>query len=128
MSAGTPERAVRMLRQISRRAQGLWLLTDLQILTPQVLQYALGIQFRRRIILMGATRRHAEQGALLAVDYEPHSLGRRAAGVVNRYLAGARRRLGLGPGNIRLTVNRGTARTLRIPVAGLKAAGAELVQ
>jgi hypothetical protein len=127
MEARSPAQAVRMLRRLSRKAEGLWLPVDLDILTPQVLQYALGLQFRRRVVVAGATRRHAEQGALLALDYEPHSLGRRAASIANRYLAG-HRDLQAAPGNIRLSVNRGTAQTLGISTGAFRAAGAEFVQ
>jgi ABC-type uncharacterized transport system substrate-binding protein len=125
--ANSPAQAVRRLRRLSRKAEGLWLPVDLEILTPQVLQYALGLQFRRRVVLMGATRRHAEQGALLALDYEPHSLGQRAARIANRYLAG-HQDPELTPGSVRLSVNRGTAQTLKISTAAFRAAGAEFVQ
>ena len=128
IEAPSPTRAIALLRQMNRQAQGLWLLTDLDLLTPQVLQYALGIQFRRKVVLMGATRRHAEHGALLALDYEPTSLGREAADIANQLLAGVQRRRITVVGAItRLCVNQGTARTLRVPLSRLKAAGAEMV-
>lgn len=128
IEAPSPTRAIALLRRMSRQAQGLWLLTDLDLLTPQVLQYALGIQFRRNVLLMGATRRHVEHGALLALDYEPNSLGREAADIANQLLAGVPgRRITVVGATTRLCVNQGTARTLRVPLSPLKAAGAEMV-
>lgn len=129
ISAPTPGRAIALLRRMNRRAKALWLLTDLDILTPQVLQYALGVQFRRRVLLVGATRRHAEQGALMAVDQEPHSIGRHAADLANRILAGAAPAGTEDPAPaVRLCVNASTAKTINVPLGRLKAAGAELVQ
>lgn len=128
IEAPSPTRAIGLLRRMNHQARGLWLLTDLDLLTPQVLQYALGIQFRRKVLLMGATRRHAEHGALLALDYEPNSLGREAADIANQLLAGVpRRRITVVGATTRLCVNQGTARTLRVPLSRLKAAGAEMV-
>ena len=129
LTAATPAKAIVLLRRMDRRARALWLLTDLDILTPQVLQYTLGIQFRRHVIVMGATRRHAEHGALMAMDYEPDSIGRCAADLANQTLAGVpRAKLDTSAVAVRLCVNKSTARTLGVQVARLKAAGAELVQ
>jgi len=127
--AAAPEKAIGLLHRRSTSITGLWLLTDLKILTPQVLQYALGIQFRRRVPLMGATRRQVEQGALFAVDQEPHALGQQAAQIANRLLAGVPARpIEVPPVRTRLCVNRGAAQTLGLALARLKAAGAELVE
>ncbi len=123
LQASTPAQAISLLRRLGDKVQGLWLYTDLRILTAQVVQYALGLQFRRRLPLMGATRWHVQQGALLALDYAPHVLGRRAAALTNQTLAGGRRRgrswQRLPPLKPRLTLNRGTARALGLPIAAL---------
>jgi hypothetical protein len=122
LQASTPAQAISMLRRLGEKTQGLWLFTDLRILTAQVVQYALGLQFRRRLPLMGATRRHVKQGALLALDYAPHVIGRRAAALTNQILTGPRRRRlrqKLPPLRPRLTLNRGTARALGLQITAL---------
>ena len=111
MKASTPARAMSLLRKAGPRVHAIWLLPDIRLLTPQVFQYALWLQFRKNIPLMAATRRHTREGAAFAVDYAPRALGVRAAARANRILSGAR------PGRFRkllprLSVNRSTARRI----------------
>jgi len=136
--ARSPAQAIDLLRRMrpgeasgqpTGKIGGVWLLTDLQILTPQVLQYALRVQFSRGLPLVGATRRQVEQGALLAVDLEPHALGQQAASIANQILAGVpRKKISVSVGKTRICVNRGAAQTLGVPLALLRSAGAELVE
>jgi len=93
-----------------------------------VVQYALGIQFRRHVPLMGATRRQVQQGALFAVDYDPHAVGEQAALIANHLLAGAKGAPTLAPARPRLSVNRATAHSLRVDSSAFRALGAELVE
>lgn len=85
--ARSPGEAVSRLRQVVSRVDALWLQPDLDVLTLQVFQYALVLQFRRGVALVGASRRHAAQGALLALDHSPTAIGRQAALVANQILA-----------------------------------------
>jgi len=128
LPAASPSEAISLLRRMSRRVEGIWLVPDLDILTPQVVQYALGIQFRRHVLLMGATCRHVEQGALFAMDCETHDVGRRAAQLANRMLAGGTPDESAGSCRPRLCVNRSTATYLRIPLSELRELGAELFE
>ncbi len=117
-AARTPGDAISRLRQM-RDLDGLWLMTDLEILTPQVFQYALVLQFRRGIPVLGATRRHAAQGALFALDHDPHEVGRQAAALTNQLLAGTRP-APLAQLPAELTVNLATAQRLRIASTALR--------
>ena len=51
MEAHTPAMAMSLLRGMNPRMDALWLLPDIRLLTPQVFQYALGLQFRRSMPL-----------------------------------------------------------------------------
>ena len=126
LAAATPARAMTLLRKAGSRTDALWLLPDIRLLTPQVFQYALGLQFRRNIPLMAATRRHTRGGALFAVDYSPRALGSRAAARANRVLSGARatRYRPLRP---RLSVNRTTARRIGAWTEDLKRRATEVL-
>jgi putative tryptophan/tyrosine transport system substrate-binding protein len=79
---------LRLLRRSPRQLDGLWLFPDLDLLQPQVFQYMLAIQSRRRIPLLGATRRHTAQGALFSLDFDPGELGRQMAQLANQLLTG----------------------------------------
>jgi len=110
--ASSPEEAISRLRALGRQAQGLWLVPDLDILSPQVLQYALMLQFRRHQPLLGATRRHTRQGALFALDHDPEDLGRQAAVLTNQLLAG---QVGTAPAlPAKLSLNLATAQRIGV--------------
>lgn len=89
LRATTPEEAITRLREASTAVDAIILRPDLDLLRPLVFQYTLMIQSRRRIPVVGATRRHTAQGALMALDYAPQDIGRAAAEVANQILQGA---------------------------------------
>lgn len=129
LAARSPAEAIQLLRRHAKNFEGLWLLPDVSILTPQVFLYAIGLQFRRRVILMGATRPHVNKGALFAIDHNPHLLGRRAATVANRLLAAQRvtHPETLGGVSYRLTVNRFTAARIKVAMAPLRKIATDVV-
>jgi hypothetical protein len=125
--AGSPERAISRLRTAGA-VQGLWLLADVDVLHPQVFQYALGLQFRHRVPVMGATRRHAAQGALFALDYAPASLGQQAAVAANQILAGLDPRSTSAAVQPRLSLNLSSARRIAADVTVLRRHAEEVFQ
>jgi ABC-type uncharacterized transport system substrate-binding protein len=134
LNANTPKDAMSQLRRLSRTVEGLWLPVDLSILTPQVSHYAVGLQFRRRIPLMGATQRHASKRALFAVDYTPSDLGRQAAVAANQLLSGRikrarlRRVSQLANMRPRVTLNLVTAQRLKLDTVALRALATEMLK
>jgi hypothetical protein len=125
--ARTPGEAISRLREVVSRVSALWLQPDLDILSLQVFQYALVLQFRRGVALVGASRRHAAQGALLALDHSPTVIGRQAAAVANQILA-ASPPAPPAPLPVELSVNLGTAARIGANVAALKARASHLYQ
>ncbi len=118
LRATSPTHAIRLMRKAIPRIDGLWLLPDLELLRPQVFQYALVLQSRLRIPLMGITRRHAEQGALLALDYDPHDVGSLAAHLANQILTG--KDLTAPPLTPQLTINLSAAHGLGVDLKALR--------
>lgn len=116
--SSSPERALTQLRMLPNTVDGIWLVPDLHVITPQVFHYALGVQFRRRIPLIGGTKSHVERGALLALDHAPTQLGYHAASIVNQYITDGEiphsETSTIPP---RLTLNKSTARRLNIQFA-----------
>jgi hypothetical protein len=128
LAAENPADAIVRLRHLPRGIEGLWLTADLSVLSPQVVQYAIGLQLRRRIPLMGVTQRHARQGALFAIDFAPAMIGRHAAALAN--LMANRRELFAATEHLpaRITVNLSTARRIGIAPAPLRRLASELVR
>jgi hypothetical protein len=139
--ARSPARAVSKLSRLPREAQGLWLFTDLAVLSPQVLQVAIGLQFRRRLPLLAATRQHVNGGALFALDYSPTTVGQQAAVLAEQLLQRRKRRrrkrprgarvvVGTGPYGAkapRLTINAQTARRIGVSLKKLRPAATEVL-
>jgi len=130
--------AVRALRGLVDGVQALWLPGDLDVVTPQVFQFALMLQIERGIPVAAATRQQVHSGALLAVDFNPRDAGHSAAYLANRILDGrspsspdARSggpkedRLDLLSG-ARMTVNGTVARRLGADLAALERLGARV--
>ncbi len=143
--ARSPARAVSRLSRLPPTAEGLWLFPDLAVLSPQVLQVAIGLQFRRRMPLLATTRQHVAGGALFALDYGPTVVGRQAAALAEGLLqrrpmrrrakrSGRRHRatlrIGEGPYGAkapRLTVNAQTAKRIGVSLARLRAGATEVL-
>ena len=119
--------AVRELNRISGQIDALWLAPDLDVMVPQLFQYALGLEIRRAIPIVGVSRHQVRSGALLAVDADPRAIGRQAAALVNELLAGVPAEelmAATQTGSLELVVNADVARRLHADVAALKALGA----
>ena len=118
--------AVRALHLIAHAVDAIWLAPDLDVLVPQLFQYALGLQIRENLPLVVVTRQQVKSGGLLAVDAEPRAVGRQAAQLVNELLAGtpAETLVEAGQtGTLDLVVNGDVARRLGADLASLKALG-----
>lgn len=120
--------AVRALHAMADKVDALWLPGDTDVITPQVFQYALRLQLERGLAVAAATRQQVHSGALVAADFDPHSSGRIAADLANRYLEG--RSVESQPSEVdvwsgaRVTVNAQVARRLGVDVPALVRMGA----
>jgi hypothetical protein len=123
----TGPEAVRALHAFVDHVQAIWLPGDTDVVTPQVFQYALGVQLERGMPLAAATRQQVHSGALVAVDFSPRAAGRAAAELANRFLDGksvtAREELELY-GGARISINSLVARRLGVDRDALERMGA----
>jgi hypothetical protein len=127
--------AVRALRGMVDGVQALWLPGDLDVVTPQVFQFALRLQIERGIPVAAATRQQVHSGALLAVDFNPRDAGHSAAFLANRILDGRapsdakngakEDQLDVMSG-ARMSVNGTVARRLGVDLAALERIGARV--
>lgn len=112
--------AVRTLRRMAPYVGALLLVPDLEVMTPQVFQYALTLQIQRSLPLLGVTRYQVKSGALLAWDADPRALGRQATEYVHQLLDGMSTTelldSTLPTVPVELTVNRDAARRLKANV------------
>lgn len=121
--------AVRELSRVSGDVDAIYLMPDLDVLTPQLFLYALTLEIRRSLPVIGATRQQVKSGALLAVDADPRAVGRQAAELVNQLLAGTPEEDLIDAtqtGSLDLVVNADAARHLGADVAALRALGARV--
>lgn len=121
--------AVRQLHRNAGEVDALWLAPDLDVLTPQLFQYALALEIRHAVPLVGVTRQQVKSGALLAIDADPHAIGRQAAELAHQLLSGTPPATVIaGPSsvNVELTVNGDVAARLGIDVRTLRAREARI--
>jgi hypothetical protein len=122
--------AIRNLRERAAEVDALWLAPDLDVLTPQLFQFALSLEIRRNLPLVAVTRQQVQSGALLAIDADPHAVGRQAADLAYQLLAGTTPASLLDterPMSVaELTVNRDAARRLGIDEDALARLGARI--
>ncbi len=127
--AGDGPQAVRELRKIAPSIDALWLAPDLDVLTPQLFQYAITLEIQRMIPVAAVTRQQVKSGALLAIDADPHAVGRQAAEIANRLLSGEDfQKIGASQqtGSLELSINGEVARRLGVDVPALLALGARV--
>jgi ABC-type uncharacterized transport system substrate-binding protein len=98
LSASSSAAAIRELRELfvpipdEQRAvarapvDALWLGADPLLIDQQVLQFALQMQIRWKVAVVGATRQQVSFGALMAVDWPLEAVGRHLAWQVNQLL------------------------------------------
>ena len=122
--------AVRELHRIIEQSpsiDALWLAPDVDVLTSQLFQYALTLEIERGLPIAAPTRQLVRSGALLSIDADPRAVGRKAAEIANRLLAGEEASFVEGTGRaggLELIVNADVARRLGVTPAGLAALGA----
>ena len=134
LRANSPEQAITILRQSAKHLDALWLATDLSLVSPQVVQYAIGLQFLRNIPVLGASRRYTVLGCFAVLDYPPVELGKQAVKVATTILQRAPlhrkqwfasrqtppNQTAHAPIRKRLTVNKLAAQRLRVSIASLQ--------
>ncbi len=107
--------------------EAIWLAPDPSVFTPQLFQYALQLEIEQMIPLVAVTRQQVKSGALLAIDADPRAVGRQAADLANRLLAGERLAAiahSQRESAFDLIVNQDVARRLGVDVAALSAQSA----
>lgn len=121
--------AIRLLRRAATSIDAIWLTPDPDVHTAQLFQYALTLQLRNALPVIGATRQQVRSGALLAVEVDPRDVGRRAAAIATRLLAGDRdgaERIARTGQPSRLIANREIGRLLGVDLAALRRLGASV--
>jgi len=68
----------------------LWILPDTTILRSRVIEQMLLFSYRKRIPVLGLSRRHAEMGALVSLSFaSSEDIGRQAAELARRIAEGS---------------------------------------
>lgn len=125
--AGDGPEAVRELSRVAARIDALWLAPDLDVMVPQLFQYALRLQIQDALPVAAVTRQQVKSGALLSVDAAPRTVGRDAAAIINELLEGQKPAAlldGARANALELSVNPEVARRLHADLDALRRMGA----
>lgn len=130
-------REVRSPREVPSLVEGMkgdieafLMLPDTTVVTPETVEYLFLFSLKSGIPIVAFSDKYVEMGALMALDVDPHDLGRQCGEIVRKILSGT------SPGRIPrseprsavLTVNGRIARKLGIPLNDDALARARLIR
>jgi len=116
LPVGSAREAAARLEELAGRVDALWLLPDLTMAVPEVVQSLLLFSLRHRVPVLAFFPSYLERGATLAVSADPEAMAAQAARMARRLLAGAPP-AGVPaepPSRIVVTVNRAVAAKLGV--------------
>jgi len=110
------ERLPDALASLANDVQVVWGIADTLVLTPETARSFLLFQFRQRIPFAGLSESWVKAGSLYALDRDWTDLGRQCAELADQLLRGrdARTLDPQSPRRVLLSLNRGTAQSLRL--------------
>ena len=87
---GSPKEAIQALDSLQEEGVDvLWILPDETILAPEVIQRMLLLSYRKKVPLLGLSKRQAEMGALLSLSFaSSEDIGRQAGELANSIMGG----------------------------------------
>ena len=86
----TAKDATSALEGIRARIQALWIVPDSTVINPGTAELLLLSALESRIPVLAFSEQYAGKGALLSLELDAYGLGRQAAGIAERILAGER--------------------------------------
>lgn len=107
-----------LVKNMKGEIDAFWMLPDVTVVTPETIEYLLLFSLNNRIPVLTFSDKYVEMGALMALDIEPVDLGRQAAELARKVLAGIPVDTipRSDPRGAVLTVNLKIARKLGIPL------------
>ncbi len=116
LPVGSAREAAARLEELSGAVDVLWLLPDLTVAVPEVVQSLVLFSQRHRVPLLAFSPAYVERGATLAVSADPEAMAGQAARMARRLLAGepAARVPVEAPARVVVTVNRAVAAQLGV--------------
>jgi len=100
------------------RPDALLLLPDVSLLTRTALEESYLFSFRKKVPLLGISKKHVRQGALFALEFDPEKVGRRLGSMAQAALKGNvfKQEQALPSENFSLYINRDTAKKMKIAI------------
>lgn len=114
----SPRDVVSVLNDMAERVNALWLFPDTTVVNPVTVDHLLLTAIEHKIPVFAFSEKYVEKGALLSLEIDEADMGRQAAEMGNRILAGTSVR-SVGKEDARsgnVTINAIVAKKLGIPV------------
>jgi putative ABC transport system substrate-binding protein len=107
-----------LLDEMIGRIDCFWMLPDLTVVTPESVDLILLFSLEHRVPVFSFSTKYLNQGAAFAVTFDNYGLGRSAAEMAMKILAGhtAKTLPPIEPQTIRLQINRSVVQKLGIPL------------
>ena len=86
--ARTPREVPNLLQGMKGAIDAFWMIPDTTVVTPESVEFLLLFAQESRLPVMTFAAKYVEMGALFSLDLDPFDLGKQAAEMANRMLAG----------------------------------------
>lgn len=115
-----PKDILRLLDSMKEKIDAFWMLPDLTVVTPDTVKLLMLFSINNRIPVITFSNKYAEMGALLALEIDTYDIGRQAGETAVKILSGTNvRQIAISSArNVKITINRNTARKLEIDNRG----------
>lgn len=84
-----PENVPSTLMLMRNKIDVLWMIPDLTVVTPETIRSMFLLALESGIPIVSFSEKYVEQGALMSIGVDPYDMGRQAAGIAEKILAGA---------------------------------------
>lgn len=78
----------RLLKDIADKIDALWMLPDINLMTPEAIELLLIVSVERGIPILTFSDKYVEIGALMSVAVDPYDMGRQAGEITDKLLRG----------------------------------------
>jgi putative tryptophan/tyrosine transport system substrate-binding protein len=115
--AGNPREVPALLDRLRGKVDAYWLLPDLTVLTPRIIEEILLFSIRNDIPVLSFSEKYLEAGAALAITYDAADMGEKAAELSREILQGADagRMAPVQPDRVSIAINQKILRKMGIP-------------
>ncbi len=116
--AHDPRDVPRLVDELPKRIDALWMLPDPTVITSAMVEYLLQFSFRHNVPIFSFAAKYVEMGAVAALVVDPHTMGVEAGEIVKTLATGRKNPIRLYARAPRLLINTKVAAKMGLKIKG----------